>query len=140
MTIDQHGGKAPEAQDQLGELRLWSLSKIDLRSPVLAKAWPIARLELIHPVRGRVTDIGTAPGAFDAAFVAAGHIIGFAPRLLSYNVESTYSETESALQIQISVELEMDGQTRRSTCSGVDLLRCSLTAWLDAAAQLAVLS
>lgn len=61
----------------------WTLSKIDLRSPVMANAWPVARLELIHPVRGRVTDIGKAPGAFDAAFIAAGHILGIDPRLLS---------------------------------------------------------
>src|SRR5947207_5877976 len=69
-------------------VRDWRLRRIDIRSPVMSGAWPVARLELEHPVRGRVTDIGSAPGAFDAAFVAASHILGVKPRLLSYNVRS----------------------------------------------------
>jgi hypothetical protein len=39
----------------------------------------VARLELIHPERGRVTDIGNAPGAFDAAFNAAANILRITP-------------------------------------------------------------
>lgn len=114
----------------------WSLSKIDLRSPVMANAWPVARLELAHPVRGRVTDIGKAPGAFDAAFIAAGHILGIAPRLLSYTVTSDYSEEESALSIRIAVELQLGEQRATGSCAGLDLLRCSMIAWLEAAQKL----
>lgn len=68
-------------------------------------------------VRGRVTDIGKAPGAFDAAFIAAGHILGIEPRLLSYNVASTYSENESALRIRIDVELQLGESTANGSCS-----------------------
>jgi len=114
----------------------WTLSKIDLRSPVMPSAWPIARLELAHPVRGRVTDIGKAPGAFDAAFIAAGHIIGIEPRLLSYNVTSSFSPGETALLIKIDVELQLGETTATGSCEGLDLLRCSMTAWLEAAAKL----
>ena len=114
----------------------WKLSKIDLRSPVIDDAWPVARLELVHRVRGRVTDIGKAPGAFDAAFIAAGNILGIEPRILSYNVASTYSERESALQIRVDVELQLGESTANGSCSGVDLLRCSMSAWLEAAEKL----
>ena len=114
----------------------WTLSKVDLRSPVMDNVWPVARLELLHPVRGRVTDIGKAPGAFDAAFIAAGHILGIEPRLLAYNVVSTFSPEESALQIRIQVELQLGDKTATGSCSGVDLLRCSLMAWLEAAQAL----
>ena len=91
-------------------------------------------------VRGRVTDIGKAPGAFDAAFIAAGHILGIEPRLLSYNVASTYSENESALGIRIDVELQLGESTANGSFSGIDLLRCSMSAWLQAAGKLSPLN
>lgn len=102
----------------------------------MTNAWPIARLELFHPARWRVTDIGTVPGAFDAAFEAAGRIVGIAPQLLSYEVKSTYSEADEALNFEISLEPQLDGVTCRGTGTGYDLIRCSSIAWLDAAAWL----
>jgi 2-isopropylmalate synthase len=117
------------------DVRHWQLRRIDIRSPVLKDAWPVARLELEHPSRGRVSDIGTAPGAFDAAFVAAKQIIGVAPHLLSYNVRSGTPGEEGALPITIDVEIELDGRRLAGSSSGVDLVRCSLEAWLDAIAK-----
>lgn len=117
------------------DVRHWRLRRIDIRSPVLKDAWPVARLELEHPIRGRVTDIGSAPGAFDAAFVAASHIVGIRPRLLSYKVQSGPARDEGALPITIAVEIELEGETFEGTGSGVDLVRCSVEAWLDAIAK-----
>lgn len=116
------------------DIRNWHLRRIDIRSPVLKDAWPVARLELEHPTRGRVTDIGSAPGAFDAAFVAASHIVGVKPRLLSYNVRSDPPAEEGALPITIEVEIELGGKRSAGSSSGVDLVRCSVEAWLDAIA------
>ena len=117
------------------DVRQWQVRRIDIRSPVLKGAWPVARLELEHPVRGRVTDIGKAPGAFDAAFVAAVHIVGVSPQLLSYNVQSGTSVAGEALPIRIDVEIELDGRRYSGSSSGVDLVRCSVEAWLDAIAK-----
>lgn len=117
------------------DIRNWHLRRIDIRSPVLKDAWPVARLELEHPTRGRVTDIGSAPGAFDAAFVAASHIVGVKPRLLSYNVRSDPPAEEGALPITIEVEVELDGKRFAGSSSGLDLVRCSIEAWLDAIAR-----
>ena len=116
-------------------VRLWSIVRIDIRSPVRRDAWPVARIELEHPTRGRVTDIGKAPGAFDAAFVAASHIVGVSPKLLSYNVRSGEPKPDEALPITIDVTIELDGETYEGTSSGADLVRCSLEAWLDAIAK-----
>ena len=116
------------------DIRNWHLRRIDIRSPVLKDAWPVARLELEHPTRGRVTDIGSAPGAFDAAFVAASHIVGVKPRLLSFNVRSDPPAEEGALPITIEVEVELDGKRFAGSSSGLDLVRCSIEAWLDAIA------
>lgn len=121
----------PPAQDA----RRWSIVRIDIRSPVRHDAWPVARIELEHPQRGRVTDIGKAPGAFDAAFVAASQILGVAPRLLSYNVRSGAPRPGEALPITIDVEIELGGDSYQGSSSGADLVRCSVEAWLDAIAK-----
>lgn len=113
----------------------WKVGRVDLRSSVSANAWPVARLELEHVERGRVTDIGSAPGAFDAAFVAASHILGISPTLLSYNVRSGERGENGALFITIDVEIELDGQVFAGSNEGLDLVECSLHAWLDAAAK-----
>lgn len=117
------------------DVRHWHLRRIDIRSPVMKDAWPVARIELEHSVRGRVSDIGTAPGAFDAAFVAAGQIVGIHPHLLSYNVKSGPPADEGALPITVDVEIELGGKVLAGSSSGVDLVRCSLEAWLDAIAK-----
>lgn len=116
-------------------VRHWHLRRIDIRSPVMKDAWPVARIELEHPARGRVSDIGTAPGAFDAAFVAAGQIVGVHPHLLSYNVRSGPPEHKGALPITIEVEVELGDGSFSGSSSGVDLMRCSIEAWLDAIAK-----
>ncbi|MES2136933.1 MAG: alpha-isopropylmalate synthase regulatory domain-containing protein [Pseudomonadota bacterium] len=100
----------------------------------MRNAWPVARLELEHPTRGRVTDVGTAPGAFDATFIATGHIVGISPALLSYNVRSNAPVPGEALSVCVEVEIELEGQKFGGRSEGVDLVRCSVEAWLDAIA------
>jgi 2-isopropylmalate synthase len=124
-----------QAEQAENDVRHWTVCRIDIRSPVRSDAWPVARLELDHPTRGRVTDIGKAPGAFDAAFVAASHIIGVSPKLLSYNVRSGEPVPDKALPITIDVTIELDGNTYAGSSSGDDLVRCSVEAWLDAIAK-----
>jgi 2-isopropylmalate synthase len=114
----------------------WSLNKIDIRSPVSPNTWPVARVELDHSVRGKVTDIGTAPGAFDAAFRAVGQIVGISPKLCAYNVRSSPPGEDGALPIEVEIVIEHDQQIRSGKSSGVDLVRCSLLAWLDALRKL----
>lgn len=127
---------APQKQSRtISDVRQWRVRRIDIRSPVLKDAWPVARLELDHPDRGRVSDIGSAHGAFDAAFVAASQIVGVAPRLLSYNVRSGAPVEGEALPITIDVEIDLDGRIFSGTSSGEDLVRCSVEAWLDAIAK-----
>ena len=45
-----------------GTQTLWKLSKVEIRAPVTANAWPVARVELDHGERGRVTDIASRAG------------------------------------------------------------------------------
>jgi 2-isopropylmalate synthase len=123
---------APIEESATLAVRDWTLRRIDIRSPASPDGWPVARLELQHPVRGRVTDIGTAPGAFDAAFLAAGQIVGVSPTLLSYNVRSAPALPGKSLPITVEVGIELDGARSTGASAGVDLVRCSVEAWLNA--------
>ena len=129
MTLDAETALASAG------MREWRVRRIDIRSPVKTDAWPVARLELEDPERGRVTDIGTAPGTFDAAFLAASRIIGVSPRLLSYNVRSAATVDGAALPITVEIELELEGRKASGRSSGLDLVRCSIEAWLDGITQ-----
>lgn len=111
----------------------WQVVRVDLRAPVSDHAWRIARVELYHPARGRVTEIGSAPGAFDAAFAAAGHILDCAPALLSYRVTSSMCHLQTSLIATVEVELARDGETSQGRGAGPDLIHASLEAWLQAA-------
>jgi hypothetical protein len=128
-------GRRGGLEDDFGAVGDWELRKIDIRSPIEASGWPVARVELNHPVRGRVTDAASAPGAFDAAFKAAGQILGISPRLVSFDVCSAVPAVEGALSIQLEIRLEIDGQVYLGTSFGVDLVRCSICAWLDATSR-----
>ena len=133
--MDQAQDQADSRRNGAEDLKQWTLSRIEIRSPVTPAALPVARVELVHPVRGRVTDVASAPGAFDAAFTAAGQILGVSPVLLGYNVYSVGPDADQSLSVLVEVELDMDGRCYRGSCLGVDLVRCSLTAWLDAACK-----
>ena len=128
---DEHQRVVDHSADVAG----WSLSLIEIRTSVSGNNWPVARVELDHPTRGRVTDIATAPGAFEAVFKAAGQIAGINPRLLSYNVCSSGYREENSLTIRIEIEIEFDGKVHRGSSTGSDLVRCSLLAWLAASAN-----
>ena len=134
-------GEKDNEQGQLadtpgGDVAGWTLSRIDIRTTLSGKKWPVARVELDHPERGRVTDIGTAPGAFEAIFAAASQIVGVVPdRLISFTVTSSAPAEDRSLAIRIDVEVEMGGKVYQGTSFGLDLVRSSLIAWLDAVAK-----
>ena len=113
----------------------WALNRIEIRSPITNAARPLARVELIHPARGRVSDIASAPTACDAAFAAASHILGVSPRLLGLRVESQDRADGTALTLQVEIELEVKGLCYRGSGTGSDLIECAMVAWLDAACR-----
>lgn len=121
--------------DRPADISGWSLSRIEIRTSMSGNKWPVARVELDHPSRGRVTDIATAPGAFEAVYKATAQIVGIEPVLLSYNVCSSGHREDGALEIRIEIELQFEDKVYRGGSTGSDLVRCSLLAWLAAATQ-----
>ena len=117
---------------------LWKLSKVDIRAPVSANAWPVARIELEHGERGRVTDVASAPGALDAAFSAVSQVLGIPARVDS--VEMQYlaadpdekSEDGQGASVLVEIHVDVDGEIFSGRARARDILPCCVSAYLDA--------
>ena len=121
--------------------RLWKLSKVDIRAPVGPTAWPVARIELDHGERGRVTDLASAPGALDAAFAAVGQMMRIPARVdtleMQYVAADPAEEGEGGQGANVLVEMtiEVEGEIFAGRARARDILPCCVSAFIDAASN-----
>jgi 2-isopropylmalate synthase len=117
--------------------RLWKLSKVDIRAPVSDKAWPVARVELDHGERGRVTDIASAPGALDAAFAAVSQMIRIPARVetleMQYLAADDPNEDRQGANVLVEMTIEVEGEIFAGRARARDILPCCVSAFIDAA-------
>jgi 2-isopropylmalate synthase len=120
---------------------VWKLSKVDIRAPVSASAWPVARIELDHGERGRVTDLASAPGALDASFAAVSHIMGLPARVDSLDMQYIAADAEEApadgqgASVLVEITIEVDGEVFAGRARARDILPCCVSAYIDAASN-----
>jgi len=120
---------------------LWKLSKVDIRSPVSANAWPVARVELEHGERGRVTDIASAPGALDGAFAAVSQMIGVSARVDSLEMQYIAADPGEpaadgqGASVLVEMTIEVDGEIFAGRARARDILPCCVSAYIDAASN-----
>jgi 2-isopropylmalate synthase len=120
--------------------RLWSLAKVDIRAPVSANAWPVARVELEHGERGRVTDVSTAPGALDAAFAAVSQIIGLPARVDTLDMQYVAADPGDAAEDQgasvlVEMTIDVEGEIFAGRSRARDIIPCCVGAYIDAASN-----
>ena len=119
--------------------RLWKLNKVDIRSPVSANAHPVARVELEHGERGRVSDLASAPGALDAAFMAVSQIMGLPARVDHIEMQYIASEKDEiaadgqGANVLVEIALDVEGEIFAGRYRGRDILPCCVSAYIDAA-------
>jgi len=117
---------------------LWKLSKVDIRAPVSANAWPVARVELEHGERGRVTDIASAPGALDGAFAAVSQMMGVPARVDSLDMQYIAADPDEAApdgqgaSVLVEMTVEVDGEIFAGRARARDILPCHVSAYIDA--------
>ena len=117
---------------------MWKLTKVDIRSPVSANAWPVARVELKHGERGRVTDIASAPGALDAAFLAVSQMMGMAARVDSLDMQYIAADPDvpasdgQGASVLVEMTVEVDGDIYAGRARARDILPCCVSAYIDA--------
>lgn len=120
---------------------LWKLSKVDIRSPVAAHAWPVARVELEHGERGRVTDIASAPGALDGAFAAVSQMMGVPARVDSLEMQYIAADPGEptadgqGASVLVEMTIEVDGEIFAGRARARDILPCCVSAYIDAASN-----
>jgi 2-isopropylmalate synthase len=121
--------------------RLWKLSKVDIRAPVSEKAWPVARVELEHGERGRVTDIASASGALDAAFAAVSRIIGVPARVDALEMQylagdpSEPTRDGQGASVLVEITIDCDGEIYAGRARARDILPGCVSAYIDAASN-----
>jgi 2-isopropylmalate synthase len=120
---------------------LWKLSKVDIRSPVAPTAWPVARVELEHGERGRVTDIASAPGALDGAFAAVSQMMGVPARVDSLEMQYIAADPQEpaadgqGASVLVEMTIEVDGEIFAGRARARDILPCCVSAYIDAASN-----
>ncbi|HEY0445268.1 MAG TPA: 2-isopropylmalate synthase [Allosphingosinicella sp.] len=121
--------------------RPWSLSKLDIRAPVSASAWPVARIELDHGERGRITDIAAAPGGLDAAFAAVSQIMGVPARVDMLEMQyiaadpDEPSEDGQGANVLVEIAIDVEGEIFAGRARARDILPCCVSAYIDAASN-----
>jgi 2-isopropylmalate synthase len=121
--------------------RLWSLGKVDIRAPVSANAWPVARVELQHGERGRVTDIASAPGGLDAAFTAVGQIMGVPARVDTLEMQYLAADPDEPAEdgqganVLVEIAIDVEGEIFAGRARARDILPCCVSAYIDAASN-----
>ena len=132
LLSDHEGGRP---------VRLWRLNKVDIRSPVSANAWPVARVELEHGERGRVTDIASAPGALDAAFAAVSQIMSLPAKVDHVEMQYIAAETDPSsadgqgANVLVEITVDIEGEIFAGRSRGRDILPCCVAAYIDAVAN-----
>jgi 2-isopropylmalate synthase len=117
---------------------LWKLSKVDIRAPVSANSWPVARVELEHGERGRVTDIASAPGALDGAFSAVSQMMGVQARVDSIDMQYIAADPDEAApdgqgaSVLVEMTIEVDGEIFAGRARARDILPSHVSAYIDA--------
>jgi len=117
---------------------LWKLSKLDIRAPVSASAWPVARVELEHGERGRVTDVASAPGALDGAFAAVSQMMGVPARVDSIEMQYIAADPDEPAKdgqgasVLVDMTVDVEGETFAGRARARDILPCCVSAYIDA--------
>jgi 2-isopropylmalate synthase len=126
--------------------QLWKLSKVDIRAPVSDKASPVARVELDHGERGRVTDIATAPGALDAAFAAVSQMMRVPAKVETLEMqylaadpgepnEDGQDANGQGANVLVEMTIDCEGEIFAGRARARDILPCCVSAFIDAASN-----
>jgi 2-isopropylmalate synthase len=105
---------------------------------VSAAAWPVARVELEHGERGRVTDVASAPGALDAAFSAVSQLLELPARVDSLEMQYLAADPDEpadngqGANVLVEIHVEVEGEVFGGRARARDILPCCVSAYLDA--------
>ena len=127
--------------DQSNTVQDWTLSKLEIRTPASNHAWPVARVELEHGSRGRITDLASAPGALDAIFTSISQIMDVPARVDALDLQYVAADPGEpaadgqAAKVLVEIALDVDGEIFSGRARDRDILPCCVAAYIDAASN-----
>lgn len=127
-----------EGEGKGAPANLWALSRLEIRAPIAANGQPIARVELDHGERGRVTDLAHAPGALDAAFQAVSQIMDMPARVeaieMQYIAADPGEPAEDGQGADVLVEIQISAAhgSFAGRARGRDIIPACVGAFIDA--------
>ena len=116
----------------------WVLSRLEIRSPVAANADPVARVELEHRTRGRISDLASAPGALDAAYQAISQIMEAPARVADIDMQYVAAEADDhapdsqGADVLVELKADVDGEIVSGRARARDIIPACAEAYVDA--------
>lgn len=116
----------------------WRLSRLEIRAPAAVDADPVARVELQHVRRGRISDLASAPGALHAAFAAVSQIVGVPGRVVDIDMSYLAADAHSAApgrrsaDVRIALTVDVGDKVLAGRARGHDVIPACVSAYVDA--------
>lgn len=106
----------------------WTVLRTELRTTAGRKPKQFARIELEHPVRGRISDIASGDGPVAAAFAAVQRITGTDVDIIS--LETRMRANGTGREFVADIEVEIDGRRFSGRARGPDIVTAAIDALL----------
>jgi 2-isopropylmalate synthase len=116
----------------------WRLNRMEIRSLASANAHPVARVELEHRTRGRMSDLASAPGAMDAAYTAISQIMEAPGRVEDIDMQYVAAEPDAtagadqAADVLVELKAEVFGEIFTGRARARDIIPACASAYVDA--------
>ncbi len=112
----------------------WQLGRVEIRAKISNCEEVVARVELVHAERGRVTEIAGGEGGVEAGFAAIARILGISARLERLSVSAAPSGAWEGSDCRTSacVMVRCRGYSGSGSAVSPDMLSACLCAYLQA--------
>lgn len=124
--------------DETGGEPDWRLNRMEIRSLASANAHPVARVELEHRTRGRMSDLASAPGAMDAAYTAISQMMEAPARVEDIDMQYVAAEPDAsgaadqAADVLVELKAEVFGEIFTGRARARDIIPACASAYVDA--------
>ncbi|MEQ8406107.1 MAG: 2-isopropylmalate synthase [Oceanicaulis sp.] len=114
----------------------WTLTRLEIRSLAAANAHPVARVELEHRTRGRMSDLASAPGAMDAAYTAISQLMDAPGRVEDIDMQYVAADPEpgadQSADVLVELKAEVFGEIFTGRARARDIIPACASAYVDA--------
>ncbi|MGJ3232594.1 MAG: 2-isopropylmalate synthase [Oceanicaulis sp.] len=121
--------------DETGEPD-WRLTRLEIRSLAAANAHPVARVELEHRTRGRMSDLASAPGAMDAAYTAISQMMDAPASVedidMQYVAAEPGPEGDQSADVLVELKAKVFGEIFTGRARARDIIPACASAYVDA--------